>query len=486
MLLTIVTVTFSAKFFGVSVEKDVWVLSSTFLTTISMAVWGPINEIFRAKFVFIKEKEGVLSALNKTSSLIGFISVATFIIIILLFIFAEPIANLLIEDMAPSAKGVFVLLLILMAPTLLITELGNIGICVLNAYDVYYLPEIVGFASGLVNLVAIIAFAPVLGIYSLMIANYFGGLLLLIVVLYFLNKRKIHLWGRMLRFNWGDVKIFLIFALPFFFPYFVGQINGLLEKYLSGMLGSGMISSLDYSKQFISVLQSVLSSVLTTLFVPILAKHFINKQRDEFYTSFRENMVISSLIVCLASIFLIGVTEPLCKFFFFRGKLSFDALNIIITLTRMFGIAFWGVLAYMLFGYASLASNQGKFYATIGVANQIVVLLVNILAVPRYGVYVFPITYGVIHLLSGIVMFCYLEIDNKIIIAFTFTKSFIVSLCFSWCYLMTIKYIQDYNVYTQLILVCCSMVLTIPITAQILGINVKQYALNIYYKYARK
>ena len=58
MVITVVTVTFSAKYFGVSMEKDMWVLTLTLITTITSAVWGPLNEVFRTKFVFIREQEG--------------------------------------------------------------------------------------------------------------------------------------------------------------------------------------------------------------------------------------------------------------------------------------------------------------------------------------------------------------------------------------------------------------------------------------------
>ena len=58
MLFSVITVTFTAKYFGVSIEKDNWVLVLTFTTTIVSALWGPINEIFRTKFIYIKETEG--------------------------------------------------------------------------------------------------------------------------------------------------------------------------------------------------------------------------------------------------------------------------------------------------------------------------------------------------------------------------------------------------------------------------------------------
>ena len=52
LLVSIMSVTVTAKFFGVSIEKDCWILALALTTTIVQAVWGPLNEIFRAKFIF--------------------------------------------------------------------------------------------------------------------------------------------------------------------------------------------------------------------------------------------------------------------------------------------------------------------------------------------------------------------------------------------------------------------------------------------------
>ncbi len=58
MSLSMISLILSAKFFGVSMEKDMWVLVTTFLLTVGTAIWGPINETFRAKFVFIRARGG--------------------------------------------------------------------------------------------------------------------------------------------------------------------------------------------------------------------------------------------------------------------------------------------------------------------------------------------------------------------------------------------------------------------------------------------
>ena len=75
--LSIFILTLSAKYFGVSVNMDIWIIVTAVISTINLSLWGPINETFRAKFVFMKEQEGEKSALLKTGSLLVFILVVT-------------------------------------------------------------------------------------------------------------------------------------------------------------------------------------------------------------------------------------------------------------------------------------------------------------------------------------------------------------------------------------------------------------------------
>lgn len=479
MVITVVTVTFSAKYFGVSMEKDIWVLTLTIITTVTSAVWGPINEVFRTKFVFIREQEGAEAAVGKTASLVGFIFWVTILMAIGMFVAAPYMSQSMTHNMQMGAAALFVSLLLLQLPSLMINELTNIGISILNAYDVYYIPEIVGFASGLVNLAAIILFANSIGIYSLLIGTYFGIIVLFAVVLYFLHKKGISIWGRLVSFKWGDVKVFLLFALPFFFPYFVGQINTLFEKYLAGMLGSGNISSVEYARQFITVLQSVLSSVLTTIMVPVLAKQFINRHKEEFNRTILDNLMICMLIYLAACVFLIGSSTPLCDFFFNRGKVSPEALQNIILLTKLYGIAFFGVLLYLIMGMSLLASNKGKFYATVGVATQIAVLAINFLLCPRYGVFVFPIALGSVHFVAGAIMFWQITyIDIKNTLGYLFRAVLAVSGVTAIFYVFNDFVAYDVS-FIRLVVVGCLFGVLLPASALMLGFDVKAYIIKI-------
>lgn len=487
MLISIISVTITAKFFGVSADKDCWVLALAVTTTILQAVWGPLNEIFRAKFVFIRENEGFEKALSMTSSLIGFIFTVTILLGIMLLLFSQEISTYIIGNIPPESSSTFYVLLVAMIPTLLLTELTRISSSILNAFDIFYIPEIVGFFTSTLHIFLILILAPVMGIYSLVVSTYISTFTLLIVDIYYLQKNSINIWGKLFKFKWCEASPFLLFALPFFFPYFVGQINGLSEKYIAGLLGQGAISSLDYANQFTKILQSVLSGVLTTVMVPMLAKAFSNNETSEFSSIMKENMKVCMLIMIGVCGFLIGAAEPLCRFFFFRGKVSIEQLDVIIALTRAYGLFFIGIFLYIVFGCAMLSSNRGKLYASIGVFTQILVTVLYIIGYTFINsLYVFPISAGVAHFIAAVIMMYYTnEVRSWMLIRYI-ALGFTILLTISVLVYILNMFLYSELAIIQLILNGVIVVVLMVIATLPLGYDMKPIVKQILKKYIKR
>ena len=196
----------------------------------------------------------------------------------------------------------------------------------------------------------------------------------------------------------------------------------MVEKWLAGLLGEGIISSLDYARQFTVVLQGVFGSILSTVMIPMLTQNYAKNDNGGFNKVLGEHLVVCFTILALAVPLLYGAAQPLCEFFFLRGNVSSETLQVIVVLTRMYAVAFVGIILYLLFGNALLASNKGKLYALCGVLAQILVIAINILFIHYYGIYIFPISVGVSHLISAIIMSRFLKNGNLKSILFKNTE----------------------------------------------------------------
>lgn len=483
MVLAIFIVTLTAKFFGVSVQKDMWVLVTSLLTTIISAIWGPLNDIFRTKFIFIREKEGREAVNESVKALVLFIIISATIICLLIISCHNTIVDIILKKKNSDATHCFIQLLLWLTPSILITEISNIGISILNANNIFYIPEVVAIVSGIIDILAISLLSPDLGIYALLIGYYFNIVAVLLAVCYFLHKKNISILSKGLKIKWGYIKEYFIFALPFFLPYIAIQLNTFCEKYIAGLLGTGMISTLDYSRQFSTSLQGVINTVLTTVMVPLLAKQFINKETDSYKGTIIQSTKICFFIYTIAAIYLIGLTEPLSQFFFYHGKMTYDALHIIVNLSRCYGIAFIGVLLYLINGMALMASGKEKHYAFIGVCNQLIVLVCNWYFVLNKGIYSFPIIFGVCHLISGLIMMKMVHVKDKEEFYSLTMKGLANIGIFSILYYLMYKYVyHNSSSFVTLCVYTLSLAITIPLLSRTMGYSLK----NIIFSFIKK
>ena len=404
MLMSLVTVTLTAKYFGVSVEKDAWLLVTALFSSIVLLIWGPINETFRAKFVFLRESDGEPTALRSAWSLVSGVIVVTLVLIAILALFASPISHFAAFDLKDAGIAWFFSLFMVLLPTLLIDELNNIFSSILNAYDIFYLPELVGTFTTLGYIGILIWVAPTIGIYAMVAGQYLSTLTLVAVLLIVIRRKGLFKTSWLLRPDFKLLKPFILYALPFFFPYAVGQLNAFGERWLAGILGVGNVSILDYGRRFTMILQTVLGGILTTVMVPLLAKAHIAQDNADFIGKLKEHLSVVYGIMLVAIPFLVGAAYPLCDFLFHRGSVTAADIEKITLICQLYAFAFLCVVLYIIFGNVLLASEQGKPYAFWGVMAQLVVLALNFGFVSVCGLIIFPLSLGAVHLVSGIIM----------------------------------------------------------------------------------
>jgi len=419
MGISILTLSLSAKFFGISVQRDVWILAFNSILILDLAIWGPINETFRAKFIFMKEESNENDALQKARSVLVFTNAVTLCIVSLLLLFPEMLANMI----APHIKGAdrdFLLLMIrVLVPSFLFNQITQIIISILNAYNSIYIPEISGFIAGVVNLLLIIVLAPTIGIFSLAYGYYFGLLLLGVLLVWQVNRYKLALFSRLTESRFSDIVPFLLFALPFFFPYFAGQIAQVIEKSIASSLGTGTVSIVDYSRKFSDILLGVLSSVFTTIMIPALSQRFAQSDFKGFFEEFRQNYQLGFLIMTVIIAMFTCCPNAFVSILYQKGNITQEALHHIAHLVMLYSWSAFCIFLYLIIGMALISSKQGKVYAFFGVSAQIIMIAFNLLMYRSMGTLVFPISLAVSHLVAAMLMLRFLPVEKRGLIKVT-------------------------------------------------------------------
>lgn len=481
MLVTLLTLSLVAKYFGVSIERDAWVIILTFFSVLGLAIWGPLNEIFRTNYYILKEQQGEVFAYARSNSLFVLVVLVSCFVGSILFIFSHQLAYFL-DATASKEKGDLLAILIqYMIPILLINQLIALGISILNANDEYYIPELMSVVASLISLILILVMTPYWGIYSLVASQYVSILLVLSTVFYLLSSKGIRplLFGR---FKWQDVRFFLWVAAPFYLPYVGGQLNQLTESWLASSLGRGSLSTLDYARQLLLALIAVLSGVLTTVMVPGLAKSYAQNDSSSFTKVFKESLSVSFFVLSLAVPLLVGAAPLLGNLLYTNNKISAADTLLIIDLIRYYGVAFVGITVYLFFGLGLLASQKEKKYALIGLLAQVIVFLINVLLVDDWGLYIFPVSMGVGHLGVGLIMSYYLSVDNKLLIFQNMVKYVLVIACITVVVYIFSQMTDSFTLLNQLILNGVLLIFLSTLLSRFLDFDIINFTKNTFQK----
>lgn len=449
---SVIGLSLAAKYFGVSLERDMWLIALNCIVVVNLAIWGPVNETFRAKFVILREEQGEARVLARARALVAVTLMVTILLVGCIVAFPYSMAKLLAPAYGAEQLDALVVMLWVVAPSLLFDQLSQLGISILNAYDSFFVPEISNCIAALVNIVSMVLLAPYIGIYALAVSYYIGLVLMLSFIIGQIRLRKIPIQFNFRGIHLADFKPFFIYALPFFVPYFFIQVNFLVEKSLGNLLGEGVVSMLDYSRKFVDIPINVLTSVLLTMLVPVLSTHFAKRDSVGFLKDFKQLYQFGLLIItALVAFFCSSSMELIGLILYHKGQISRDAITEMGELSMYYA---WSALIsflYIIFGLALLATNKGKIYAFFGVLAQLIMIGLNFLYYRTFGAFTFPLTFIVAHSFSAIALFIYFPYNRRMLLVITLKYVLYLILAVAAGYLLTRLIPDDIGEFATLI-----------------------------------
>ncbi len=402
-VLTIFSVILSAKYFGTSLERDTWIIAGSAVTVITQILFGPINEIFRTKFIHVKGEEGKSAALASANSLFyAIVWISLFFIGVVEF-FPESLSGLFAPGFVGAQQQMLSLMIRWIIPTLLINEITLIMVAILNSYQSYFIPDIYSLVSIIINIVSIVILAPFIGIYSLVISNYIGTAILGFILFRALSKIE-EPFLKLARPKWSLIKPFLIASSPFYIAFIVGNAQTTVERILCTYLGVGNVSVLDYARKFIDMPISVIVGVITTILAPTLASLFITDKDNDFHREMIKflRMLILGLVPFVACFSI--CSNELVELLLVRGSFNrqFSAIT-----SQSLSIFFIGSVGYIMFavgGQSLIAQKKATYYAMIGSIATAVSIVLNLLLIDSVGLIIFPLSWGGTLFIAGVFM----------------------------------------------------------------------------------
>lgn len=448
---SLLNLSLSAKYFGVSLDRDVWILAINTIVVFDLAIWGPLNETFRTKFLFIRAEEGEQTALSKTGGLILFTALLTSFLVMIIWLNSLSLAQIIAPAYGVEQLLVLSSMIKVVVPALLITQLTKLITAVLNCYNSFVIPEISGMITQVFTLVVLITLAPIMGIVSLAISYYFGLLLYLILLIIQLKRYHLNLFSKLRISHLRTVSTFILFSLPMFLPYLFGQLHAVIEKRIASTIKVGTVSTMDYAKKFSDIPMEVLLSIIMTMLVPILSSLYSKKDETGFVREFRKIYQLGLLLVTFIIVMFTVSPDAFINILYDKGSIAEDSLRQIVLLTTLYSWAVLSVFLYQAYGAVLLSSNKRMHYAFIGVAAQLLMISLNLAFYDSSGVYIFPISLFTSHLIaSGLMAFYFPFANNRLRIVTLKYVALLTGMCSGMYYLNKLAFSLQTNSYMVL------------------------------------
>jgi len=400
LILSIASVLITARYFGASQDRDFFVIAMSVTAILPMLAYGSLTEVFRAKLVHIRETLGTERAVDSARGVVFWISVMSAAIILLGEFGAEAVAAFFMGGKDSASLPLLVTLIRATLPIIFLSQLSAFWIQTLNCFNVFFIPEIFGLISSVINIALVVLLFDKAGIFSLVISNYASAALLVAVLVFIVRK---HIPG-MIRpragGGGGEVKQYFAAALPFTFVYWAGQFSAIAERKLSAGFGIGNIALLDYAQKLLSVPQGVVFGIAASILSPALAKHHANKHTADFMDELRSFYRFAAIVFapCVFCMFFLNTNIGRVLF---ASKISASEIHAFGVTVMIYGFGLLGVINHIIFSQALIAQSRGRATAVIALANPVMILVCNVTFAYKWGILGLAMSWSAGQIISG-------------------------------------------------------------------------------------
>lgn len=415
MFLGIVVLFLSVKYFGTTFQRDSWVLSIAFWGIIICFIYSPINDIFRTKFIYIKEQEGEESAIKAVNSLMNLFNLSYLVVAIAIFFCVSPLASLLAPGFDDSMRNYLSIMILSLIPYFILQQHSNVLIALLNTYESYFYPEIVFLTSSLINILSIIFLSDSLGIYSLVVSTILNNALM-VIILSCMIKKKVSAFRLVSKQSIKLASPFVKLSLPMYLSAICSQVYLFVEKSMCTNFGEGMVSIFDYARQIAGMPYVVFSTIVPIVMTPLLSLAFINGDEDRFSDEMRR---LFHLFLYLTSFFglLMIVNGEQVSYLLFSLK-SDSFMNVLAFLC--IGILFMTIA--LICGQALIARNRVVDYVVAVILGNLISISLCFIFVHMFThIEMVALSFLIGQILSSMIAFYKLKIRRKLL----FVKSLI-------------------------------------------------------------
>ena len=324
----------------------------------------------------------------------------------------------------PNDHELLFLLFKITFPYIFFISLTSICSAVLNTRNFFSIPAFTPAILNLSFILFIIFLSPLLDepIISLGFAVFIGGLLQLLLQIYYL--RKINFWPIKLNFQFKDpaFKKTLKLMIPGIIGGSASQISLLVNTILASFMISGVITWIYYADRFMELPIALVSASIGTILLAKLSEYSSKNKNKEFKQSLVNGIYLSIIFISPFFIAFNFFGIPIISSTLFFGKFQYEDVTKINSILMIYAYGILPMSLNKILANVFFSNKDTKTPAIGGLISILITQLINFIFIWDYGFIV--LAYSLI--VGSYVNLLYLLIKVKKDYFFEYKKSLII------------------------------------------------------------
>ncbi len=377
-----------AYYFGVSREFEIYLAGITlFRVTQKLSQSGFLGEVY---VPYLVKLSGTKHYQDFVNSIINILLLFCIFLIIMLFLFAKPLMQMLIPGFSSADISLAIKFYRIILPLLMLTIMNSFFVAILQARRKFMVPEIGSFLGQSIGIFLFILLVSNMGIKALLISFIIAPIVRFIFCSIYL---KDHLYKYRLVIRWKNktIKESILKITPFIGYTLMTQGVQFVMVSIVSFLPQGSLAILKYAQNMFNKISLITTGpIVTVSFVEF--SESIKNSINQYLSSFKKFLFSTiSLSLLIAALFIISGQE-LITLLFVRGKFTINDASIIY-LGVVVQTLSWPFLIYWV-----LAK---KSFLVIHKTNLVTILLVFYQVIHILLIFGFSRIWGVIGVLAA-------------------------------------------------------------------------------------
>ncbi|MHB8984269.1 MAG: murein biosynthesis integral membrane protein MurJ [Carboxydocellales bacterium] len=326
-----------AAVFGASRLTDAYLVAATLPGMLFSGFQNALQTTVVPVFNEVLTKGGKKEAFAMVNSLINLVLLISLAFMAVGMLAVPWVVAILAPGFEPEIQGLAVKLARIMFPLIIFWVLTGIMSGILNSFDEFTIPALIGVPYNLIIIVAVFTLGSYFGIYGLA----WGTLLAVAGQLVFLLPSFYRIGPRFrcaLDFrNPGVVKIVRL-SVPVLLSAVLTQVMVLVDRVLGSGLEAGSIAALSFADRINALALGLFAVSIATVMYPALAKDIAAGELEEFKGKVSTGITVVSYIILPVAVALLGLAEPIIQVIYQRGAFGTRATELTTTALRYYAL----------------------------------------------------------------------------------------------------------------------------------------------------